>query len=656
MYRLYIDINGVMTEITNDVIGLKDIRDIIVREDDIFGNKVLRNKIDIGSLNIYGNTYKYICVLIGNNPCATISSKIYYDNTLIYEGEVRVSDVAINPYKGIATIKNMYDDGYSSRIDAAKNHKIYLSATKSKNSKAISISSVTTVFIQDYTNNTYNQSRKTWDVLDVLKFLVSYATDNDVKVKSDYLTSNKSIITTVGQLVQLSPFGQVSNEYPEVSLSLLLDQLYRIKNIKTSYTEIGNVKYLVVEPSEYFFENVVIAELPININDEIVVNNENKYENIKVGSNTYIELNTIDRVDAYGDSGIKSYRPTEVNNCNNCNNRDSVLDLTTDFIVDTDYIETCISSPIGIEYSDMNKIVFVDVDSSYNALTYPNGANYYYNDNNKNDNILYRHLDNIPTCFTKFFAENGNFKATNDYLIDYTQGNMGLGSHYYNPFSASLQGQIDQITFELYDEVPNNYDNSTCIWQNLSGTTIRKKFRFTTSVRRAGTQGNTVDSSVNVKISIHHYDSTFTTNKGIYINNINIPKKNNAIHSGVIETPCINIAPADRVYCKIEFTYSGRGAFRIVMPANNTIFECYDCDGESVGSIIETNASNAKNYKITNTGSIDCNIFNIIKNNMSKMLRIEGIDSHIIEMAYNYESKQYTYIGLTNDIKCCYDK
>lgn len=656
MYKILMDIKAAMQDVTSDVIGLQGIRDVIVREDDLAGNKVLRNKIDIGTLTIVGETYKYLCAAFNNRTCDIIKVDIYYNNTFIYSGELRVSDIVIRPYKPELAINALYDSGYSSRIDAAKNHKVYLNATKTKNSKTLSISSITATFIQSYNVNTYNQPRKAWDVLEVLRFMISYATDNEVLVKSDYLTNNKSIITTAGQLCQLSPFGQIGNEYPEVSIDVILQQLFRIKNLKTSYDTIGNVKYLIIEPSEYFYGNNVVAELPINLADEISVNKENAYENIKVGNDTYIELDTIDRRDKYADSGLNSFRPLEVNNCNNCNNRDSVLDLSTEWITDSDFIETCISSPIGIEYSDMAKIVFVDTDNIYNASVYVNGAFWYYNENNNNNAIVKRHLANIPTCFTKFFAENGNFKATNDLLIDYTQGNMGLGSHSYNPFSASLQGQIDQINFELYDEAPNNYDNSTCIWQNLTGTTIKKVFNFSTLVRRAGTQGNTVDSAVTVSIKIFHYDSTFTTNKGVYSGSINIPKKNNSLFGGGVTTPCLTLDAGDRVYVKMVFYYSGRGSFRIIMPANRTTFECYDCEGEEVGSIVEGDASEVKRYIISNSGAIDCSIFMKLKKDMSSMVRINEIDSHIVELSYNHHTKEYTYRGTTNDLKCCYDK
>ena len=42
--------------------------------------------------------------------------------------EIRVNDIIFKPYIGIADISSLYDNGYSARIDSAKNQKVLINA------------------------------------------------------------------------------------------------------------------------------------------------------------------------------------------------------------------------------------------------------------------------------------------------------------------------------------------------------------------------------------------------------------------------------------------------------------------------------------------------------------------------------------------------
>ena len=300
MYKIYFDIDG-WNEYTDYVVGIEDINVAIVRENGEFGNKVLREKVDISSLKFVDVLYTKLCSIISNDRCREIGVRIYNrcnrKDTKIYDGIIRVNDLKIKPYTSTIEIGSIYDNGYSSRIDAAKNQKTYLNAVKTRNSNNLSITLKSLLFLD--AANAYTQSRVVWDVLDVLKFLVAYATDNKCGVVSSYLTSNNWYITTVGQLLQLSPFGNVGDEFPEVSIENVLSELYKALRLTTQYDSVANV--LIVEQEEYFYDSTIEQELPIDISDTIEVDTSKDYETISIGSETYIDIATLDRIDDYAD-------------------------------------------------------------------------------------------------------------------------------------------------------------------------------------------------------------------------------------------------------------------------------------------------------------------------------------------------------------------
>ena len=648
MYKIYFDIDG-WNEYTDYVVGIEDINVAIVRENGEFGNKVLREKVDISSLKFVDVLYTKLCSIISNDRCREIGVRIYNrcnrKDTKIYDGIIRVNDLKIKPYTSTIEIGSIYDNGYSSRIDAAKNQKTYLNAVKTRNSNNLSITLKSLLFLD--AANAYTQSRVVWDVLDVLKFLVAYATDNKCGVVSSYLTSNNWYITTVGQLLQLSPFGNVGDEFPEVSIENVLSELYKALRLTTQYDSVANV--LTVEQEEYFYDSTIAQELPIDISDTIEVDTSKDYETISIGSETYIDIATLDRIDDYADSGLNSFKNEEINACGACNNRDSMLDLVNQYIIDTDYIKTCIVSPIGIESEDFSKIVLIHGNATQ-AIT----TNNYYNISINNYNKATTHLKYLPTCFTKYYNANGDFKAYNDLQYIHTNTGMGVGSHLVKPFAAAIYGQVDIMTHEVYDEAPSGYDNSLCIFNNNSGGMLSKIFNFETLIRR------TVGKKKNVKeltarVDIFWVDNTFLNIKGQYTNYIIIPKKNDAWHKLSLETPCIDMIAGDNVSVQVVFYYSGVDGLEVVFEKEKTIFQSKDCGGAATGIVNIGDSTLYNSYIISNKGSITNDIYSDMRNNPKAMIAINGIGYHILELKYNYHNGNYTFRGITKDVNCCYN-
>ncbi len=252
MYSIKLDIGNGYKVIDDDVTGHNEITISIVRENDEFGNRVLRERVDVGKLIISGNTYTSLTAM---SPCISIKMQIWNvcskKSELKWEGIIFVKDILIRPYYGIAEIQSVYDAGYSSAIDLNKNKKIYLNTKRSTNNSVIGIASTSLLFLNAL-NGTPTVSRVVWDILDVLKLFVSYCTDGQAVVQSNYFTANKYYITTVARLCNAPISSNKSEEFPELSLQDVMQELFKALTI-TSRFENNGVKTLYVEPSDSFF-------------------------------------------------------------------------------------------------------------------------------------------------------------------------------------------------------------------------------------------------------------------------------------------------------------------------------------------------------------------------------------------------------------------
>jgi hypothetical protein len=657
MYSIKLDIGAGFKVIDNDIDGHNGITMSIIRENDEFGNRVLRERIDIGKLIISGDTYKTLTAL---PPCSSVKIQIWdvcsNKTSLISDGVIFVKDLIIRPYYGIAEIQNVYDSGYSSAIDLNKNKKILLNATRSNNNSAIGINS-TTLLLLNALNGTPTVSRVVWDVLDVIKLLVQYGTDATATVVSNFFTSNKYYITTVARLCNISPFPNKDEEFPELSLQDIMQELFKSLTITSRYVS-GTMKVLYVEPNDSFFLNTLSTNLERSKGDTFTYNVRNNYETISIGSSTYIERQTLDRIDDYADSGLHSFRDVEVNGCGTCNIRDSSLNLINDWIIDSDYIHTCILSPIGIEEDDYNKIVLIHGDG-VNAITTINGANFSYNEEINNNNKILRHIKYVPTCFNKYYGENGNFKANNGSAIIYDIPNQGLGQHTINLWSATLLGQVDQIEQVIYNETPINYDGNLGIWTNNTGSIVNKVFTLSTLIildRKSPFGGLIVNGEVTITTEIRHTDNTFAIikNSKVVSKTISIPKPFNPA-SIEVNTDNWQLDPADKVFVFILLKYKGRGKIHIEFPLEQTVFMSKDPSGYINGNIFIGGGENNNSYIINNSGVVKSNIFEDARNNPMGLVSVGGINAFINEFRYNYNTGEYTFVGETTEINTCYD-
>ena len=123
-----------------------------------------------------------------------------------------------------------------------------------------------------------------FDVLDVLNYQIKYATDNKAYVVSDYLTTNKYMITNGYNLHNDS--GSLEQKYPNVSFNKLFEELRKkFRLFMVIEYDVDGIPYLRIEPESYSFSSTNILDIS-DIQDSTTeeIDKTRLYNSIKVGS------------------------------------------------------------------------------------------------------------------------------------------------------------------------------------------------------------------------------------------------------------------------------------------------------------------------------------------------------------------------------------
>jgi hypothetical protein len=183
---------------------------------------------------------------------------------------------------------------------------------------------------------------------------------------------------------------------------------------------------------------------------------------------------------------------------------------------------------------------------------------------------------------------------------------------------------------------------------------LSKIFNFETLIKRnIGKKKN--KEVLTVRVDIFWVDNTFTLIKGQYRRHIIIPKKNDAWHKLSIETPCIDMLAGDNIYIRVLFYYMGINDLEVIFEKEKTIFQSKDCGGDATGIVSIGDSTLYNSFIISNKGVITNDIYSAMRDNPKAMIDINGIGYHILEFKYNYHNGNYTFIGISKDVNCCYN-
>src|SRR5690606_7997171 len=138
----------------------------------------------------------YICNKLKENTCDVLSVEIEdTESTLYFKGFMPLNTAVLNVSNntGKASIRDM---SYSAYLNDYSDVATSLHFTTSKNCMQLNGVGTFIDMKKTYNNDVDVRSVFGFDVLDVLNYLVSYYSDNNLYVVSDFLTTNKYFITT----------------------------------------------------------------------------------------------------------------------------------------------------------------------------------------------------------------------------------------------------------------------------------------------------------------------------------------------------------------------------------------------------------------------------------------------------------------------------
>ena len=420
-YNVYLD--GI--KINDSVKDLDKLALAIIRESG-FNNteQIFRDDITT-QLQFTGDGFKYISEQRKLNYCKEISCIIdaVCENNVytIFDGIIKQTKVELAISKCICKVNNIKDNSFSGLIRDFIAIETPLFYTKTKECLPLSIPVIT--INTPTTPNTYSITDvKTFDVLDVFKYLVAFYTDNRIEVKSDYLTNNKFAITLGYNLHNYN--GQLEQQYPSVSIDVLFNELRKKLTIyKAIEYEPTGRPYLRIEDENYFFtddELLVINEKQIESIEKI--DEAKLFNDLKVGSNlvklkdTTTPIVQQDRLTAWNEEVYV--------NCAGCSGeKGSTLDLISDFVIDANLIHEAMNESEGSDYEHDDKIFLLNYYySGFNYKLVGNNLSNY-NETLNNENVLNRWIGISNSCIALYRFNKYGFRYVNPYDLSPTSTN-----------------------------------------------------------------------------------------------------------------------------------------------------------------------------------------------------------------------------------------
>lgn len=458
MFRIYLD--NILQDV-EDIININDLAEFTIIREDGFNSseQILREKTEM-ELHFTGETYKYICDTMANNRCAEIEF-LFEDEEcgLQWQGIINTTMVELQIGKKTGKTK-IKDTSFSAYIRDFLNIEINLYSSRTKGCEVL-VSVNQNFLLRNAPGNTTSiKTVQGFDVLDVFKFLVNYFTDNTVNVVSNYLTSNKYMITTGYNMHNHA--GSYEDAYPDISINTLFDELRKKLRIYMGieYT-ISGVPYLRIEQEDYFFTNTVLytlTDIPVDTVQTYDV--ERNFNQIEIGSETFRPADEGSEI-YYPQKRYTAWNNEVYNSCGTCTaNKNQNLEIVSQYITDSNVIYEALNW--GATDYDYDGNIFL---INYEVIS---GANYgirdlvdgtaVYNLAINNESVLENWIDYYGKCLTlSAYPKNGFWIKHKDYEIFATPQYIG--------FDLKVQAE-DRIQFP--DDVFDLEASLTNVSQNIT--------------------------------------------------------------------------------------------------------------------------------------------------------------------------------------------
>ena len=597
--KYYID-NKHIEDISGDVSAT------IIREDGFANSEqILREKTD-SKLTAYLCGYDFLAQKRKEDYCRDLPLRIELNNKELFRGTIRQNDLKVQITKGIIKVDNIKDESFSNMIAQFKDVEVPLNSTMTRSGEPINA-----IPIQIPLMLIVLRSYLVLNVLDVIRYLVDFITDNEVEVISRYL-SNANIFISTGYAMRHAK-GTAEQMFPTLSLSQVLEEVRKATSLYGVMTEVAGKPTLILEKEEDTFGSDVLINidtLPLGL-DESFDDNQ-IFNSIQLGGNRKIEQSS---------ERLENFNNIEVFSCG-CNGfKDNVLNLRFNFIVDNDTIIRQLDSANYNDDKVWNDDIFM-FELDWLGI---------YNNNQrfKNINILNEWLGSGINCFTKDMLAKYGFLAIN--RDDFSSYQLGF-LYFKNPIESILdrQNSLHNWIYAI-DGMP------MIMTPTQDGTTYFK-------CQEAGNY--TFNSKVSVKgLSAGTYDASTNT---ILLKLMKASSISNAVAGIILETLTENLIDGYEIVVGEDFQLEIQGSFNLAV--NDVVIAMYEITRnptcyityqefslvrDSLTVLTSENSDYYKPFLAKFKYDLCFEDYEKMRKNKTGIIRINGVDTWIKEVKFN---------------------
>jgi len=578
----------------------------IIREDGFANSEqILREKTD-SKLTAYLCGYDFLAQKRKEDYCRDLPLRIELNNKELFRGTIRQNDLKVQVTKGIIKVDNIKDESFSNMIAQFKDFEVPLNSTMTRSGEPINaipiLRPLMLIVLRSYL---------VLNVLDVIRYLVDFITDNEVEVISRYL-SNANIFISTGYAMRHAK-GTAEQMFPTLSLSQVLEEVRKATSLYGVMTEVAGKPTLILEKEEDTFGSDVLINidtLPLGL-DESFDDNQ-IFNSIQLGGNRKIEQSS---------ERLENFNNIEVFSCG-CNGfKDNVLNLRFNFIVDNDTIIRQLDSANYNDDKVWNDDIFM-FELDWLGI---------YNNNQrfKNINILNEWLGSGINCFTKDMLAKYGFLAIN--RDDFSSYQLGF-LYFKNPIESILdrQNSLHNWIYAI-DGMP------MIMTPTQDGTTYFK-------CQEAGNY--TFNSKVSVKgLSAGTYDASTNT---ILLKLMKASSISNAVAGIILETLTENLIDGYEIVVGEDFQLEIQGSFNLAV--NDVVIAMYEITRDptcyityqefslvrdSLTVLTSENSDHYKPFLAKFKYDLCFEDYEKMRKNKTGIIRINGVDTWIKEVKFN---------------------
>ena len=597
--KYYID-NKHIEDISGDVSAT------IIREDGFANSEqILREKTD-SKLTAYLCGYDFLAQKRKEDYCRDLPLRIELNNKELFRGTIRQNDLKVQVTKGIIKVDNIKDESFSNMIAQFKDVEVPLNSTMTRSGEPINaipiLRPLMLIVLRSYL---------VLNVLDVIRYLVDFITDNEVEVISRYL-SNANIFISTGYAMRHAK-GTAEQMFPTLSLSQVLEEVRKATSLYGVMTEVAGKPTLILEKEEDTFGSDVLINidtLPFGLEESF--DDNQIFNSIQLGGNRKIEQSS---------ERLENFNNIEVFSCG-CNGfKDNVLNLRFNFIVDNDTIIRQLDSANYNDDKVWNDDIFM-FELDWLGI---------YNNNQrfKNINILNEWLGSGINCFTKDMLAKYGFLAIN--RDDFSSYQLGF-LYFKNPIESILdrQNSLHNWIYAI-DGMP------MIMTPTQDGTTYFK-------CQEAGNY--TFNSKVSVKgLSAGTYDASTNT---ILLKLMKASSISNAVAGIILETLTENLIDGYEIVVGEDFQLEIQGSFNLAV--NDVVIAMYEITRDptcyityqefslvrdSLTVLTSENSDYYKPFLAKFKYDLCFEDYEKMRKNKTGIIRINGVDTWIKEVKFN---------------------